>query len=94
MAPVLVPLTLAALALYAPETFALSTDDAVAELEKVTEGTSKIVKNFCHIIGLGSIGWGMYGVVVAQNLKILAGAAVITLAAFKAPVYFSQTMII
>lgn len=80
--------------IYAPETFALSEGNKVAELKTLTDETSKIVKNFSYLVGLGSIGTGLYSMVASQNLKVAATAAVITLAAFKGPDFFTTTSLI
>lgn len=80
--------------LYVPEVLALSEGNKVAELKTLTEETSKIVKNFSHLIGLGSIGVGLFAMVQSQNLKVAATAAVITLAAFKGPDFFTTTALI
>lgn len=80
--------------LYMPEVFALSESNKVAELKTLTDETSKIVKNFSYLIGLGSVGTGLYSMVASQNLKIAATSAVITLAAFKGPDFFTTTCLI
>lgn len=82
------------IAIYAPETFALSDGNKVAELKTLTDETSKIVRNFSHLVGLGSIGVGLFAMVQSQNLKVAATAAVITLAAFKGPDFFTTTTLI
>lgn len=82
------------IALYAPETFALSEGNKVAELKTLTDETSKVVKNFSHLVGLGSVGVGLFAMVQSQNLKVAATAAVITLAAFKGPDFFTTTTLI
>lgn len=79
---------------YAPETFALSEGNRVAELKTLTEETSKIVKNFSYLIGVGSVATGLFAMVQSQNLKVAATAAVITLAAFKGPDFFTTTALI
>jgi hypothetical protein len=79
---------------YAPEVLALSEGNRVAELKTLTEETSKIVKNFSHLVGLGSVGVGLFAMVQSQNLKVAATAAVITLAAFKGPDFFTTTALI
>lgn len=80
--------------LYTPEVLALSEGNRVAELKTLTEETSKIVKNFSHLVGLGSVGVGLFAMVQSQNLKVAATAAVITLAAFKGPDFFTTTALI
>lgn len=80
--------------LYAPEVLALSEGNRVAELKTLTEETSKIVKNFSYLIGTGSVGVGLFAMVQSQNLKVAATAAIVTLAAFKGPDFFTTTALI
>lgn len=87
-------MTAGSICLYAPEVFALSEGNRVAELKTLTEETSKIVKNFSHLVGLGSVGVGLFAMVQSQNLKVAATAAIVTLAAFKGPDFFTTTALI
>ncbi len=80
--------------LYAPELLALSEGNRVAELKALTEETSKIVATFSWLIGTGSIVAGAYAAVASQNLKVAATSAVISLAAFKGPAFFTTTALI
>lgn len=80
--------------LYTPEVLALSEGNRVAELKTLTDETSKIVKNFSYLIGTASVGVGLFSMVQSQNLKVAATAAVITLAAFKGPDFFTTTSLI
>ena len=82
------------MSLYMPELFALSEGNRVAELKTLTDETTKIVKNISYIIGVGSVGTGLFAMVASQNLKVAATAAVITLAAFKGPDFFTTTSLI
>jgi hypothetical protein len=92
-------LTLSALAflgliLYGPETFALNDQDRLAELATLTTEVGKLTKTGCYIAGGVSSLVGLAWSIAAQNLKILAASAVITVFAFKAPALFTSTMLI
>lgn len=82
------------MSLYMPELLALSEGNRVAELKALTEETSKIVSTFCWLIGTGSLAVGAYAGVASQNLKVLATSAVVSLAAFKGPAFFTTTALI
>lgn len=94
LASVLLPLTITALAIYTPETFALNSSDQIAELKPLTEEVGKLTKVACYIIGTASAGIGTLWSVAAQSLKVAAGSGAVTILAFKAPVFFAQSMII
>lgn len=80
--------------LYGPETFALNDQDRLAELTTLTTEVGKLTKTGCYIAGGVSSLVGLAWAIAAQNLKILAASAVITVFAFKAPALFTSTMLI
>lgn len=82
------------LVLYGPETFALNDQDRLAELTTLTTEVGKLTKTGCYIAGGVSSLVGLAWSIAAQNLKILAASAVITVFAFKAPALFTSTMLI
>jgi hypothetical protein len=82
------------LILYGPETFALNEQDRLAELTTLTTEVGKLTKTGCYIAGGVSSLMGLVWSIAAQNLKILAASAVITVFAFKAPTLFTSTMLI
>lgn len=82
------------LTLYGPESFALNDADRLAELTTLTTEVGKLTKTGCYIAGGVSSLVGLAWSIAAQNLKILAASAVITVFAFKAPALFTSTMLI
>ena len=90
--PAFVCASVIGMTLFAPEIFALSNEDQVAELVPLTAEVSKLSKNACYIIGSASAAIGTLWSVAAQNLKIFAASAAITILAFKAPSFFSIAM--
>ena len=76
------------------QSFALEEGDKVKELAVLTTETSKIVKNGCYLTGSASALIGSIWSVAAQNLKVAITAAAVTLVAFKAPAFFSGTLLI
>lgn len=92
--PAFVCTSVIGMALFAPEIFALSHEDQVAELVPLTAEVSKLSKNACYIIGSASAAIGTLWSVAAQNLKIFAASAAITILAFKAPSFFTTAMLI
>ncbi len=92
--PAVIFASIIGMALFAPEIFALSQEDRVAELAPLTSEVSKLSKNACYIIGSASAAIGTLWSVAAQNLKIFAASAAITILAFKAPGFFTTAMLI
>lgn len=87
-------IAIASLSLFAPEVFALNSSDQVEELQTLTHEVSKISKNACWILGTASAAVGTLWTIAAQNLKVFAGTAAVTLLAFKAPAFFTSAMVI
>ena len=80
--------------LYSGQSFGLEESDKVRELAALTTETSKIVKNGCYITGSVSALVGSIWAVAAQNIKVAVTAAAVTLVDFKAPAFFSGTLLI
>ena len=92
--PTLSVLAMIVLSLYAATSLALAETDKVIELVKLTEETSKIVKNGCFIAGSASALVGAIWSVASQSLKVAASSAAITIVSLKAATFFSTTLLI
>jgi len=76
------------------ESFAFEIEDEVTELAELTEHVSKMAKNGCYIAGCASALIGAIFAVAQQSLKIFGVTAAVTLLAFKAPAFFTASILI
>jgi hypothetical protein len=79
---------------YVGETFALQESDKVAEIATLTNDVTKLAKNGCYITGCASALIGSVWAVAQQSLKVFGVAAAVTLLSFKAPSFFTSSMLI